>query len=366
MRIMISGGGTGGHVFPAIAIADAIKRKQSDAEFLFVGALGKIEMEKVPQAGYTIVGLDIKGMKRSLSLDTLVTIFKAGKSLLKAFRLVRTFKPDVAIGVGGYASGPVLKVASLLGVPTMIQEQNSYAGVTNKLLAQKAEKIFVAYPGMDRFFDKSKIVVSGNPLRSSIGTTGLTKSEAMKTLGLPEDARLILIMGGSLGARTINEAITKGQDLVSTQEKTYLYWQVGKLYIEEFRQKSIAKLENVVMKDFIENMAVAYAAADIIVARAGALTISELGLVGKPAILVPSPNVAEDHQTHNAMSLVDAGAALLVKDKEAAEKLVTTMFELVNDHQACDQLAANMQKLGKPHAADDIADHILKSIAHAS
>lgn len=362
MRILISGGGTGGHVFPAIAIADAIKQLRQDAEILFVGAIGKIEMEKVPQAGYQIVGLDIKGFKRSLSLDTFVTMFKAAKSLLKAVGIVRKFKPDLAIGVGGYASGPVLKVASLLNVPTVIQEQNSYAGVTNKLLAQKAKKIFVAYEGMDKFFDKSKIVNAGNPIRSNIKSADISNAAAKEKLGFSANDKLILIMGGSLGARTINEALVASSEEIKAHTDINLYWQVGKLYLQEFKQKEIATYKQVVMKDFIEDMALAYAAADIIVARAGALTISELALVGKPAILVPSPNVAEDHQTHNAMSLVNAGAAILVKDKEAGQTLVTSMIDLVNDATKCETLSQNMKKLGKPNAAEEIAKGVLEVI----
>lgn len=362
MRVMISGGGTGGHVFPAIAIADALKHLRNDIDILFVGANGKIEMDKVPQAGYKIIGLDIKGFRRSLSWDTVVTLFKAAKSLLKAVKLVRSFKPDVAIGVGGYASGPVLKVASLLNVPTMIQEQNSYAGVTNKLLAKNAKKIFVAYPNMDKFFDKEKIVYTGNPIRNGISSGKYTKAEAMQKLGFPADKKLILIMGGSLGARTINEALVRGTGQITALKDTVLYWQAGKLYIEEFKKETIAGLDHVAIKDFIEDMAAAYAAADIIVARAGALTISELALVGKPAILVPSPNVAEDHQTHNAMSLVNAGAALLIKDKDAGEQLVPHMLALASDEKKCALLADHMKKLGKPNAADDIAKYILEAL----
>ncbi len=362
MKVLISGGGTGGHVFPAIAIADALKKKDGNTDILFVGANGKIEMDKVPQAGYKIIGLDIKGFKRSFSLDTIVTTWKAAKALFKAINIVKTFKPDVAIGVGGYASGPTLKVASLLGVPTMIQEQNSYAGVTNKLLARKASKIFVAYSGMEKFFEASKIVHTGNPIRSTIQMEGKSKKEAMQKLGLNPDHKMILVMGGSLGARTINEALVEGEALLAQSTHVHIYWQVGKLYLSEFKNKNIATLPNVTMVDFIEDMPTVYTAADIIVGRAGALTISELAIVGKAAILVPSPNVAEDHQTHNAMSLVNAGAAILVKDIEAGKTLVPVMINLVNDHEQSAKLAANMKGLAKPNAADQIATYIFETI----
>lgn len=362
MKVLISGGGTGGHVFPAIAIADALKRQLPSCEFLFVGALGKIEMEKVPAAGYKIIGLDIKGFKRNFSFDTIVTLFKAAKSALKALKIVRSFKPDVAIGVGGYASGPVLKIASVLGVTTMIQEQNSYAGVTNKLLAQKATKIFVAYEGMEKFFQSDKIVLTGNPVRSNIGNSMVSSDVAKLNLGIPNHHKVVLILGGSLGARTLNEAMVAGYDQLRNRLDITIIWQVGKLYLEEFKTSNVALMPNVKPVAFIEDMSSVYAAVDVIVARAGALTISELAIVGKPAILIPSPNVSEDHQTHNAMSLVNAGAALFIEDKKAVDSMVKEMLALLDNEEQLSYLAKNMSAMGKPNAADQIATIIINTI----
>lgn len=364
MKVLISGGGTGGHVFPAIAIADAIKAVQPDTTFLFIGAKGKIEMEKVPAAGYDIIGLDIKGFKRNLSFDTVKTAFKAALAMVKAVSIVRKFKPDVAVGVGGYASGPTLKVASILGIPTMIQEQNSFAGVTNKLLAKKAAQIFVAYDGMERFFEAQKIKITGNPVRSNIITHEFTEGEAKANLGIDPAQQVVLIMGGSLGARTINQAMSWGVDLIKDRPNTTFIWQVGKLYTEEFKTHEVSKLPNVQYLSFIEDMPTVYAAADIIVGRAGALTIAELALVGKPAILVPSPNVAEDHQTHNAMALVTKGAALLVKDVDAETTLVPTILSTLDNVSLKGDLSTSIIKLGKKDAASDIAKCIVDYVKH--
>jgi UDP-N-acetylglucosamine--N-acetylmuramyl-(pentapeptide) pyrophosphoryl-undecaprenol N-acetylglucosamine transferase len=360
MRVLISGGGTGGHVFPAIAIADAIKAKQPDAEFLFIGANGKIEMQKVPAAGYKIIGLDVKGFQRKLTFDNIKTVAKAGIAMIKALSIVRSFKPDIAIGVGGYASGPTLKVASWLGIPTMLQEQNSFAGVTNKLLAKKAKMIFVAYEGMERFFDKDKIILTGNPVRSNIISNQHTQGEAKAKLGIDPKHTVVLLMGGSLGARTINKAMQYSYDLVSKSHDTTFIWQVGKLYMEEFKNQPVSKLPNVRAVDFIEDMPTVYAAVDLIVGRAGALTIAELALVGKPSILVPSPNVSEDHQTHNANALVSKGAALLVKDVDAEQNLLDTVFSTLDDKAIMSKLSQNIIGFAKAQAADDIAHHIIK------
>ena len=362
MRVLISGGGTGGHVFPAIAIADAIKAVRPDTEFLFVGANGKIEMEKVPAAGYKIIGLDITGFKRKLSLDTIKTAIKAAKATVKALSIVRTFKPHVAIGVGGYASGPTLKIASILGIPTMIQEQNSFAGITNKLLAKKAKRIYVAYEGMDRFFEPEKIVLTGNPVRSNILNNEINKEAAKQKLNIPSNHHVVLMMGGSLGARTINEAMASSHDLIKNNEDTTFIWQVGKLYMDEFKDKSVSKLPNIKVVAFIEDMATVYSAVDIIVSRAGALSIAELAIVGKPTILIPSPNVAEDHQTHNAMALVNKNAAIMIKDTEAGELLLPQVFNLINDHDLRERLSQNLTLLAHPHAAREIANDILHTI----
>lgn len=362
MRILISGGGTGGHVFPAIAIADAIKAIKPDVEFLFVGANGKIEMEKVPAAGYKIVGLDIKGFNRKLSFDTVKTVIKAAKAMTKALKIVREFKPSIAVGVGGYASGPTLKIASILGIPTVLQEQNSFAGITNKMLAKKASKIFVAYDGMEKFFEKSKIIVAGNPVRNNILNRELNQLEAKKKLSIPAHHHLVLMMGGSLGARTINEAMVYGYDLIKDNEDTTFLWQVGKLYMDEFKEQSVSKLPNVKVVAFIEDMATVYSAADIIVSRAGALSIAELAIVGKPTILVPSPNVAEDHQTHNALALSNQNASILIKDVEAEQILVKEVFKLLNDEESKNNLSKNLQNLAKPNAANTIALEIINTV----
>ena len=360
MRVIISGGGTGGHVFPAIAIADAIKKQEPEANILFVGAEGKLEMEKVPKAGYSIVGLPIRGFHRKLTFRNLMFPFKLLSSMMKARKVIRDFKPDVAVGVGGYASGPVLYVASSKKIPTLVQEQNSYAGVTNKLLAKKVNKICVAYDGMDKFFPKEKILFTGNPVRREIFENDITTSGAKAKLRLVGNKKTILIFGGSLGARALNESIEAGAKLLSEHSEINFIWQVGKLYYEEYKISEVAKLPNVTVLPFIEDMASAYKAADLVVCRAGALTISELSLVVKAAILVPSPNVAEDHQTKNAMALVEKGAAMMVRDSEGKEKLVKTMLELINDEAKCVELRNNIEHFGRPDAAKIIAQEVLK------
>jgi UDP-N-acetylglucosamine--N-acetylmuramyl-(pentapeptide) pyrophosphoryl-undecaprenol N-acetylglucosamine transferase len=359
VRVIISGGGTGGHVFPAIAIADAIRKIDPAAAILFVGAKGKLEMEKVPAAGYDIKGLDIVGVQRKLTAKNLVVPFKLMKSLYDARAIIKEFKPDVAVGVGGYASGPLLKVCAWLKIPYVLQEQNSFAGVTNKILGKKASKIFVAYKGMDKFFEAEKIVMSGNPVRAQITEHKYTTEEARAKMGLDTNKKTTLVFGGSLGARTINNAILHHADTLGKHSDVQIIWQVGKLYYDEFSKSSVAKMPNIKVLPFIEDMDAAYKAADVVVCRAGALTIAELSLLGLPTILVPSPNVAEDHQTHNAMALVNEDAALLVKDAEANEKLVPAMLELMNDDSKKKTLSTNLLKLGYTNASSVIAEGIL-------
>jgi UDP-N-acetylglucosamine--N-acetylmuramyl-(pentapeptide) pyrophosphoryl-undecaprenol N-acetylglucosamine transferase len=355
MRVIISGGGTGGHVFPAIAIANEIKKQNPDAEFLFVGAEGKLEMDRVPKAGYPIVGLPIRGFHRKLTLRNLAFPFKLFQSMWKARKVVKKFNPDVAVGVGGYASGPTLQMAAANGIPTLVQEQNSYAGVTNKILGRKVDKVCVAYDGMEKFFPADKIIFTGNPVRREIFENDITTSGAKTKLGLDISKKTILIFGGSLGARALNESIESGAELLRQHSEINVIWQVGKLYYEDYKNSEVAKLPNVTVLPFIEDMASAYRAADLVVCRAGALTISELSLVVKAAILVPSPNVAEDHQTQNAMALVNKGAAKMVADKEGKKKLVKTMLELIENDVVRKELEDNIRYFGKPNAAEEIA-----------
>jgi UDP-N-acetylglucosamine--N-acetylmuramyl-(pentapeptide) pyrophosphoryl-undecaprenol N-acetylglucosamine transferase len=361
MKIIISGGGTGGHIFPAIAIANQIKSIHSNAEILFVGAEGRMEMEKVPQSGYPIIGLNVAGIQRSFSTSAIIKNlkfpFKLISSLLQASKIVKDFKPDVVVGVGGYASGPVLWAAQNNGVPTLIQEQNSYAGVTNKLLAKRAKKICVAYDGMEKYFPDDKIIITGNPVRKDILDADLVKLAGCVHFKLNPDKKTILVVGGSLGARTINEAIEKGIEKIK-QSGYQLIWQTGKTYkVPPEIQQSTFRIQN-----FIKEMHWAYACADVVISRAGALSISELCLVGKPAILVPSPNVSEDHQTKNAMALVNKKAALLVKDSEAKSLLVDKTLDLLANLVLCNDLKQNIKQLGKPQAAIQIADEVLKLI----
>ncbi|HTF81853.1 MAG TPA: undecaprenyldiphospho-muramoylpentapeptide beta-N-acetylglucosaminyltransferase [Cytophagales bacterium] len=358
LRVIISGGGTGGHIFPAVAIADAIKAKVTDTEFLFVGANGRMEMEKVPAAGYNIVGLDIAGLQRKFTFSNFLLPFKVIGSLLKSRKIIKDFKPHVAIGVGGYASGPLLKMAQWQGIPTLIQEQNGFAGKTNIVLGKKAHKICVAYEGMERFFPKSKIVLTGNPVRKSIKETILPKLAGSLHYKMAEDRTTVLVIGGSLGARTINESVAAGIEKLK-KANIQLIWQTGKSYYMQARELTLQQGNGwgePKTFDFISSMDLAYAAADIVISRAGALSVSELCCLGKAAILVPSPNVAEDHQTQNAMALVNKGAAILVKDLEAKETLIDTVIALAQDQQKLETLRRNIKQLAKPHADVEIAD----------
>lgn len=361
LHIIISGGGTGGHIFPALSIANAIKAIRPDAEILFVGAEGRMEMQRVPAAGYKIIGLPVAGFDRKNLLKNFSVIIKLIRSQMMARKIIKDFNPHVAVGVGGYASGPTLKMAGAMGIPTLIQEQNSYAGVTNKLLAAKAEKICVAYPGMERFFDKNKIIMTGNPVRQGLLDCKMSKEEAIKSFGLDPNKKTILIVGGSLGARTLNNCVMHAMDDIK-QSGVQFIWQTGKFYIEEARKcySDAGSPEMVHTTDFISDMNAAYTAADLVVSRAGAGSISEFCLLGKPVILVPSPNVAEDHQTKNAMALVDKDAAIYIKDSEAEEKLIKTAIELAGDEAKLEALSTNIKKLAFHNSADIIAQEVCK------
>ncbi|MEZ4961545.1 MAG: undecaprenyldiphospho-muramoylpentapeptide beta-N-acetylglucosaminyltransferase [Saprospiraceae bacterium] len=359
MKIIISGGGTGGHVFPAIAIADAIKKLQPEADILFVGAKGKIEMEKVPKAGYPIEGLWISGFQRSLTWRNLMFPIKLAHSWWRARQIVRRFRPDVAVGVGGYASGPTLNAAGAFGIPTVLQEQNSYPGVTNKILAKNASKICVAYEGMDKFFPKEKIVLTGNPVRAEVfKNLGNKREEGLAHFGLSQQKQTIFIFGGSLGARTLNEAMAAGTEILKKNPQVQLLWQCGSFYHEQFKNCETAQLPNVKMLPFIDRMDLAYAAADLVIGRAGG-SIWEMCLVGKPAILVPSPNVAEDHQTKNALALVEKDAALMVKDAAAKDELLWAALEVLKNKELQVRLGENIKALARPDAADMIAKQVI-------
>lgn len=360
MKVIISGGGTGGHIYPAIAIANELKAIDPATEILFVGAEGKMEMEKVPRAGYTIVGLPVVGIKRELTLANLGFPIKLGRSLLRARQIVRTFQPDAAVGVGGYASGPLLLAASLKGIPTLIQEQNSYAGLTNKVLARWAKRICVAYPGMEQFFPADKIKLTGNPVRSDIQLADQQIASGRVLFGLEASRPTLLIIGGSQGARTINESIEAGlQRFVDAGVQ--VVWQTGPGFSERAKA-AVAAVGSPLIKayDFIYDMDKAYAVADVVVSRAGALSVSELCLVGRPAILVPFPAAAEDHQTKNAMSLVEHNAALLVNDRAAREELITSALSLLSNPTQQQQLRTQIKTLAKPNAARDIAEEVIK------
>lgn len=362
IRILISGGGTGGHIFPAIAIANAIRRREPRAEILFVGACGRMEMERVPAAGYKIEGLPVAGFDRRRLWRNVPVVVKLVRSLLRARRIVRDFRPDIAIGVGGYASGPILKEAQRQGVPTLIQEQNSYPGVTNKLLAPKARAICVAYDGMERFFPAEVITKTGNPVRKEIADcAGMDSAESKRALGFDPARPLLLVVGGSLGARTINDSIAAGLDRLTADGRYQVMWQTGKLYAEECA-RAAAGHSDVKAMPFIADMARAYSAADLVVARAGAGTISELQLAGKAAILVPSPNVAEDHQRKNAMALVERDAAVMVPDSEARERLVDEALELMADSSRRNLLAANAAQMALRESDTRIVDTIYRII----
>jgi len=361
-RFIISGGGTGGHIFPALSIAEGLKQRLPDAEILFVGAQGKMEMEKVPAAGFRIVGLPVAGFHRGEIIRNLLFIPKLVTSLWKARSVVKNFKPDCVIGVGGYASGPVLKVATQMGIPTLLQEQNSYAGVTNKLLGAKASKICVAYQNMERFFPKEKIVLTGNPIRKGLENLAEKREEAFRFFGLESGLPVVLVVGGSLGARSLNRGILAKLELMKDAGVQFL-WQTGKIYFDDLKQELEANpAGNVHLLEFIQRMDLAFAAADLVISRAGAGTISELCVLGMPTILVPSPNVAEDHQTANARALADRGAAVLVRDDEVGARLVETALALVKDRKQLENLSVAMKKMGTPNATRDIVEVIVSLI----
>ena len=360
LRVIISGGGTGGHIFPAVSIANAVKALRPDAKILFVGALGRMEMQRVPAAGYEIKGLPICGFDRKNLLKNFKVLYKIWKSQRMAKQIIKDFKPQVAVGVGGYASGPTLNKAAAMGVPCLIQEQNSYAGVTNKLLAKKAAKICVAYEGMERFFPADKIILTGNPVRQALLDTTITREEAIKTFGLDPAKKTILLVGGSLGARTINESVLQHLDLVKDTDVQFI-WQTGKYYSAEIAKRLEGQnIPNLVVIDFITDMGAAYKAADLVISRAGASSISEFCLIGKPVILVPSPNVAEDHQTKNALALANRDAAIYVKDAEAPATLLELAVKTVNDEKKLKSLSENVLKLALPDSADIIAKEVIK------
>lgn len=371
-HIIISGGGTGGHIFPAVSIANAIKELRPGAEILFVGAEGRMEMQRVPDAGYKIIGLPVAGFDRKHLWKNFAVLVKLARSQWKARKIIKDFKPLVAVGVGGYASGPTLKTAGMMGIPTLIQEQNSYAGVTNKLLAQKARKICVAYEGMEKFFPADKIIMTGNPVRQNLFGHSITRQEAADLFGLDPAKKTILILGGSLGARTINQTLTAALETMRAHPDIQFIWQTGKIYIEQVKQAivtftgeavrhpHITAIPNLYVTDFIKDMAKAYTLADLVISRAGAGSISEFCLLHKPVILVPSPNVAEDHQTKNALALVNKDAALYVKDAEAMEKLIPTALETVADDNRLQALSSNIARLALPDSARRIAEEVLK------
>ena len=371
-HIIISGGGTGGHIFPAVSIANAIKELRPGAEILFVGAEGRMEMQRVPDAGYKIIGLPVAGFDRKHLWKNFAVLVKLARSQWKARKIIKDFKPLVAVGVGGYASGPTLKTAGMMGIPTLIQEQNSYAGVTNKLLAQKARKICVAYEGMEKFFPADKIIMTGNPVRQNLFGHSITRQEAADLFGLDPAKKTILILGGSLGARTINQTLTAAIETMRAHPDIQFIWQTGKIYIEQVKQAIVAftgeavrhphitAIPNLYVTDFIKDMAKAYTLADLVISRAGAGSISEFCLLHKPVILVPSPNVAEDHQTKNALALVNKDAALYVKDAEAMEKLIPTALETVADDNRLQALSSNIARLALPDSARRIAEEVLK------
>ena len=363
LHVLVSGGGTGGHIFPALSIANEIRRRYPESNILFVGAEGRMEMEKVPAAGFNIVGLPVSGFDRKHLLRNIKVLSRLFKSMKLAKKILKDFRPAIAIGVGGYASGPMLKAAQKQGIPTLLQEQNSYAGVTNKLLAAKADCICVAYEGMERFFPKDKIVLTGNPVRRNLLECDATPEEARQAMGVNPNKKTILIIGGSLGARTINHAIIDGLAKIGEAQDVQVIWQTGKLYDEQCREALNASgVKNVVQMPFISNMDMAYRAADLVVSRAGASSISELQLLGKATILVPSPNVAEDHQTKNALALVNREAAIMVRDADASSQLVDTMLATVVDSDHIASLSSNVSKMALRDAAERIVDEVAKII----
>ena len=373
-RIIISGGGTGGHIFPAISIANALKALCPDADILFVGAEGRMEMQRVPDAGYPIIGLPVAGFDRQHLWKNFSVLVKLLRSQWRARRIVKDFRPQVAVGVGGYASGPMLKACALAGIPTLIQEQKSYAGVTNKLLAKQAAKICVAYDGMERFFPAGKIILTGNPVRQNLLDNPVTREQAAAHFGLDPQKKTILVLGGSLGARTLNRTMEAALRDIKGHPEVQFIWQTGRIYIDEvkaaittftgdtMRNVRVASLPNLYVSDFIREMPMAYGLADLVVSRAGAGSISEFCLLGKPVILVPSPNVAEDHQTKNALALVQKDAALYVKDADAPAQLVALALKTVADDQKLHSLSEHIARLALPDSADRIAKEVLKLI----
>lgn len=361
-KVILSGGGTGGHIFPALSIANEIRKRYPDSEILFVGALGRMEMEKIPAAGYKIVGLPVMGFPRKPSVKIFTFFRRLLQSAAIANRIVKDFKPEIAIGVGGYASGPLLRAATKRKIPTLIQEQNSYAGITNKILGRRVNSICVAYDRMERYFPSKKIIFSGNPVRENLITTLQNKTEALEYFGLNGEERVVLIVGGSLGARSINRAVIKNIDAIA-QSGVQVIWQTGAIYFEQVQNEiKNNKPGNLHVHQFLSRMDFAYSVADVVISRAGAGTISELCLVGKPVILVPSPNVAEDHQTKNAMALVDKDAAVMLTDAEIDKKLFKVAFDLVNNTELCQIMATNIKTLAKPEATKTIVDEAEKLI----
>lgn len=357
-RFIISGGGTGGHIYPAVAIANELKSRFPEAEFLFVGAKDKMEMQKVPQAGYAIKGLWISGIQRKLTLDNAMFPFKLLSSMWNSFRIIKSFKPDVVIGTGGFASGAVLKVASMLGIPTVIQEQNSYPGITNKLLAKKANKICVAYENLERFFPKDKMILTGNPVRQDL-INEASKSEAIAYFKLNANKKTLLVLGGSLGARRINQLIEKELDFLLSQN-IQIIWQCGKLYLNDYTKYN--EKENVQVVAFIDRMDLVYAAADVVISRSGASSVSELCIVGKPTIFIPSPNVAEDHQTKNAKAISDKNGAILIRESELEAQFETIFSDLISNENKQAELSQNIKKIAKPNATKDIVEEIMKLV----
>lgn len=361
LRVLVSGGGTGGHIFPAVSIANEVRRRHPDAEILFVGAEGRMEMQRVPAAGYDIKGLPVAGFDRRRLWRNFAVLGKLWRSLRMANGILRDFRPDIAVGVGGYASGPMLKAAQRHGIPTLLQEQNGYPGVTNKLLAKKADAICVAYDNMDRWFPADRIVMTGNPVRAAITAVTATPAEAKKALGFDPGRPLVLSVGGSLGARTVNEAISAAIPQIE-KAGAQLLWQTGKLYADECSAKAQGH-PDVHASAFIDDMAMAYRAADLVVSRAGAGTISELELVGAPVILIPSPNVAEDHQRKNALALVDKGAAVMIEDAEATAKLGAELERLLADADTRRSMSQSIKAMSRPNAASDIVDRLEQIVA---
>ena len=359
LKFILSGGGTGGHIYPALAIANKLKERFPETEFLFVGAQDKMEMQKIPQSGYKIEGLWIAGLQRNFSLSNLLFPIKVISSLLKARAVIKKFKPNVVIGTGGFASGPVLQMANLMNIPTVIQEQNSYPGITNKLLSKKANSICVAYENLERFFPKNKIILTGNPVRQDILQIDAKQSEAISYFNLDANKKTVLILGGSLGSRRINQLIEKELSFF-TSNNLQVFWQCGTFYMQDY--KRFSEIENVQVVSFIDRMDLIYAAADFIISRAGASSVSELCLVGKPTIFIPSPNVAEDHQTKNARAVANKNGALIIKESDLDEKFETQFNKLIHDEKLQIQLSENIKKLGKPNATNDIVNQIIKLI----